>query len=355
MSTKRTGTTASTDHTEDPAYTGHPGAEGGRRLRPRSPRPRVRAAGTVALLLVPALTATACGSDSKPPAASEKRSKAAGSTIALSVSTLENPFFTALHQGAEKEAKKHSVKLEVRDAGDKAEAQSAQLDKFTDGGISSVIVNPVDAAAAGKAVKSLRTASIPVIAADRTVKGADVDALVASDNAEGGWLAGDAISDELSEKGKVVVLQGPKGASVSRERSEGFTDSLKKHPGIEVVAKKRADFDKKKGEKALRDLLQENPDVDGVFAENDEMALGAIKALGDKAGDDVKVIGFDGTPEGLKAVKSGSLTMTIAQQPEELGKMAVRNALRVVDGTKVDKQIKVPVKAVTSKNVDQYS
>lgn len=346
MSTKRTGTTASTDHTEDPAYTGHPGADGGRRLRPRSPRPRVRAAGTVALLLVPALTATACGSDSKPPAASEKRSKAAGSTIALSVSTLENPFFTALHQGAEKEAKKHSVKLEVRDAGDKAEAQSAQLDKFTDGGISSVIVNPVDAAAAGKAVKSLRTASIPVIAADRTVKGADVDALVASDNAEGGWLAGDAISDELSEKGKVVVLQGPKGASVSRERSEGFTDSLKKHPGIEVVAKKRADFDKKKGEKALRDLLQENPDVDGVFAENDEMALGAVEALESVGNTDVTVIGFDGTEDARSAVKDGSLSATIAQDPEEIGKLAVRNAVRLVEKEQIERSLRVPLRVV---------
>jgi ABC-type sugar transport system substrate-binding protein len=89
----------------------------------------------------------------------------------------------------------------------------------------------------------------------------------------------------------------------------------------------------------------------GVFAENDEMALGAIKALGSKAGKSVQVIGFDGTADGLKAVKAGTLYASVAQQPAELGRIAVRNAVKAAEGEKVAESVMVPVKVVTSENV----
>lgn len=101
----------------------------------------------------------------------------------------------------------------------------------------------------------------------------------------------------------------------------------------------------------MTNLLQAHPDVDGVFAENDEMALGAIKALGSKAGKSVQVVGFDGTPDGLKAVQDGTLYASVAQQPKELGRIAVRNALRAAEDKKVEQTVKVPVKVVTQQNV----
>lgn len=105
----------------------------------------------------------------------------------------------------------------------------------------------------------------------------------------------------------------------------------------------------------MTNLLQAHPDVQGVFAENDEMALGAVKALGSKAGKSVQVIGFDGTPDGLKAVKEGTMYASVAQQPKELGRIAVENALRAADDKEVDKTVKVPVKVVTAKNVDEFT
>ncbi len=102
-------------------------------------------------------------------------------------------------------------------------------------------------------------------------------------------------------------------------------------------------------------LLQAHPDVNGVFAENDEMGLGAVKALGSKAGKSVEVVAFDGTPDGLKAVADGSLAATVAQQPKELGRLAVRNAVRLTKGKKVDETVKVPVKVVTAKNVADFA
>lgn len=303
----------------------------------------------VAAVATLALTATACGSDSS--------SDEDGETVklGLAISTLNNPFFVQMKKGAEAEAKTQSADLSVQDAQDDASQQANQVQNFTSQNVKSIIINPVDSDAAGASVKGANNADIPVIAADRGVNKADTEATVASDNVDGGRQAAKELAEMLDGKGEILFLRGQAGTSASRERGQGFTEGLKKFPGVKVVAKQTADFDRTKGLDVTTNMLQAHPNVDGVFAENDEMALGAIKALGDKAGDDVKVVGFDGTPEGLKAVKNGSLTMTIAQQPEELGKMAVRNALRVVDGTKVDKQIKVPVKVVTSKNVDQYS
>ncbi|MEU0615725.1 substrate-binding domain-containing protein [Streptomyces albogriseolus] len=271
--------------------------------------------------------------------------------IGLSLSTLNNPFFVQIRDGAEEEAKKLGVDLTVTDAQNDASQQANQLQNFTSGSLSAVVVNPVDSDAAGPSVRGANQAGIPVIAVDRGVNEADTSALVASDNVEGGALGAKALAEKLGGKGTIVILQGQAGTSASRERGAGFAAGLKDYPGIKVVAKQPADFDRTKGLDVMTNLLQAHPDIDGVFAENDEMALGAIKALGSKAGTSVQVVGFDGTPDGLKAVRAGTLYASVAQQPSELGRIAVRNALRAVEGEKVEKMVKVPVKVVTKENV----
>ncbi|MGC9501323.1 substrate-binding domain-containing protein [Streptomyces sp. WG7] len=271
--------------------------------------------------------------------------------VGLSLSTLNNPFFVQIRDGAEEQAKKAGVDLTVTDAQNDASQQANQLQNFTSEGLSSIIVNPVDSDAAGPAVRGANKDDIPVIAVDRGVNDAKAAALVASDNVEGGELGAKALAEKLGGEGTIVILQGQAGTSASRERGAGFAAGLKEYPGIKVVAKQPADFDRTKGLDVMTNLLQAHPDIDGVFAENDEMALGAIKALGSKAGKSVQVVGFDGTPDGLKAVREGTLFASVAQQPKELGRIAVQNALRAADGEKVDTMVKVPVKVVTKENV----
>ncbi|MFJ8144744.1 substrate-binding domain-containing protein [Streptomyces sp. NPDC096094] len=271
--------------------------------------------------------------------------------VGLSLSTLNNPFFVQIRDGAEEQAKKLGVDLTVTDAQNDASQQANQLQNFTSEDLSSIIVNPVDSDAASPSVRSANKDDIPVIAVDRGVNDAKTAALVASDNVEGGELGAKALAEKLGGKGTIVILQGQAGTSASRERGAGFAAGLKDYPGIKVVAKQPADFDRTKGLDVMTNLLQAHPDIDGVFAENDEMALGAIKALGSKAGESVQVVGFDGTPDGLKAVREGTLFASVAQQPRELGRIAVENALRAADGKKVEKMVKVPVKVVTKENV----
>jgi ABC-type sugar transport system substrate-binding protein len=304
----------------------------------------VAVAATVAAL---ALTSTACNSASG--------SGGSGTKIGMSISTLNNPFFVQLKEGAEAEAKAQGVDLTVSDAQNDASQQANQLQNFTGQSMKSIIINPVDSDAAAPSVKSADKAGIPVVAADRTVNGAELATTVASDNIEGGQLAAKALAEKLGGKGKVVILQGTAGTSASRERGQGFAEGLKAYPGIKIAAKQPADFDRTKGLDVMTNLLQSNADVNGVFAENDEMALGAIKALGSKAGKSVQVVGFDGTPDGLKAIEAGTLYASVAQQPKELGKIAVQNAVKAAKGEKVEKTIKVPVKVVTSENAADFS
>ncbi|SED05236.1 monosaccharide ABC transporter substrate-binding protein, CUT2 family [Streptomyces sp. 2231.1] len=275
--------------------------------------------------------------------------------MGLSLSTLNNPFFVQIRTGAQAEAKKLGVDLTVTDAQNDASQQANQLQNFTTAGQGAIIVNPVDSDAASNSVKAADKARIPVIAVDRGVNKASVDALVASDNVAGGELAAKTLAEKLGGKGRIVVLQGQAGTSAARERAAGFAQGLKAYPGIQVVAQQPADFDRTKGLDVMSNLLQAHPDVQGVVAANDEMALGAIKALGSKAGRSVQVVGFDGTPDGLKAVQDGTLYASVAQQPTQLGRIAVDNALRAVQGKKVEPTVKVPVKVVTKDNVAGFS
>ncbi|MEV6548392.1 substrate-binding domain-containing protein [Streptomyces sp. NPDC051597] len=282
-------------------------------------------------------------------------SSGSSTRVGMSLSTLNNPFFVQMEAGARAEAKAAGIDLTVTDAQNDASQQANQIQNFTGAGVKSIIVNPVDSDAVGPSVRGANKADIPVVAADRGVNKAETATLVASDNVAGGRLAARTLADRLGGKGRIVVLQGTAGTSASRERGQGFAEGIRAYPGITVVARQPADFDRAKGLDVMTNLLQSHTGVTGVFAENDEMALGAVKALGDRAGASVAVVGFDGTPDGLKAVAAGTLYATVAQQPAELGRIAVRNAVRAAEGDTVESAVKVPVKVVTRQNAADFS
>jgi ABC-type sugar transport system substrate-binding protein len=298
---------------------------------------------------------TACGSGSSSEGSGTSGGSGAGIKIGMSVSTLNNPYFVQLRDGAEAEAKKLGVTLTVTDAQNDASQQVNQVQNFTSQSMKAIILNPVDSDAAAPAVKIAERSKIPVLAVDRGVNNAAVAQTVASDNVAGGKLAAQELAKQISEKGKVVILQGVAGTSASRDRGQGFTEGIKAYPGIQVVAQQPADFDRTKGLDVMTNLLQSNPDIAAVFAENDEMALGAIKALGAKAGKQVKVVGFDGTPDGLKAIQAGTLAASVAQQPALLGRQAVQNAVKAAGGEKLPTKVDVPVKIATKDNLSEFT
>jgi len=299
---------------------------------------------TAALILA---GTTACGRGSG--------DEASGPKVVLAISTLNNPFFVELRDGAQKAADKAGVDLYIVDAQNDSATQANQLATATAGSTKAVIVNPVDSDAASASVNALTAANIPVIGVDRTVNDAKLTSLVASDNVAGGKQAADELAAAMGEKGTVISLQGVSGTSASRDRGAGFDEGIAAYPGITVVAEQTANFDRASALDVTTNLLQAHPDVTGIFAENDEMALGAIQALGARAGAEVSVVGFDGTADGLTAISDGSLYATVAQQPAELGRLAIELAVKAIDGKDVDATVPVKVVAVTKTNVGDFS
>ncbi len=281
-------------------------------------------------------------------------SAAGGDKVSILISTLNNPFFVDLRDGAQQEAKKLGINLQVSDAQNDSTTQQNQAQNAQSQGAKAVIINPVDSDAAAPAVASLLGAKVPVVSVDRSVTGEDVNAHIASDNVAGGAQAARELAKGLGGKGKVIILQGTPGAASTRDRGKGFKDEIKKYPGIKVVAEQTANFDRAEALNVTSNLMQSNPDAVGLYAENDEMALGAVQALGSKAGKDVKIFGFDGTDDGLKAVKKGTMLGTIAQQPKVLGKKAVDAAYKLIKGQSVEKKQAIAVKTVTKENAAEF-
>ena len=211
-------------------------------------------------------------------------------------------------------------------------------------GVSVLIINPVDSAAISTSVEAANAKNIPVITVDRSADKGKVVAHIASDNVKGGEMAAQLIVDKVGKAAKVAEIEGIPGASATRERGQGFHNVADKD--LTVVAKQSADFDRTKGLNVATNILQANPDVQAIFAHNDEMALGAIQAA-KSAGKTIFIVGFDGTADADKAVKDGTLAATIAQQPDQMGKIAIDTAQKVIKGEAVEAKIPVDLKVVT--------
>lgn len=264
-------------------------------------------------------------------------------TIGLSISTLNNPFFVELRDGAQKAASAGGANLVVLDAQDRADKQASDIEDLITRKVSVIIVNPTDSDAIIPSIKAANAAKIPVITVDRGANGGNIAYHVASDNVAGGKMAGEYIKKLLGGKGNVVELEGLPGTSAARDRGAGFNAVLKANPGLKKVAVQPADFNRAKGLSVMENILQAQPNIDAVFCHNDEMALGALQAI-QASKRNIKIVGFDATPDALAAVKKGTMAATVAQQPALIGQLGVQRALNIVK-TKVvpAKTVNVPV------------
>lgn len=269
-------------------------------------------------------------------------------SIALVISTLNNPFFVTMKDSAQKEANRLGYDLVVLDSMDNPAKELANVQDLTVKGTRLMLINPTDSDAVGNAVMLANKAKIPVITLDRVANKGEVVSHVASDNRLGGKMAGDYIADKVASDAKVIQLEGITGTSASRERGEGFKQAVDAHK-LNVLASQPADFDRTKGLNVMQNLLTAYPAVQAVFAQNDEMALGALRALQTAGRTDVLVIGFDGTDDGIKAVNRGMLGATIAQRPDQIGIIGIQTADKILKGEKVDATIPVELELVIKK------
>ncbi len=265
-------------------------------------------------------------------------------TLAIVVSTLNNPFFVTMKDGAEAKAKALGYDLIVLDSQNDPSKELSNVEDLTIRGVKAILINPTDSDAVSNAIRMANRSKIPVLTLDRGASRGEVVSHIASDNVAGGEMAGKYIMEKVGEQAKVIQLEGIAGTSAARERGEGFMKAVKGSQ-MDLLASQPADFDRTKGLNVMENLLAANPDVQAVFAQNDEMALGALRAV-QASGKQVMIVGFDGTDDGIAAVNRGKLAATIAQQPDQIGALGVETAVKVLKGESVEQYIPVPLKVV---------
>ncbi|MDO4643798.1 MAG: ribose ABC transporter substrate-binding protein RbsB [Cardiobacteriaceae bacterium] len=267
-------------------------------------------------------------------------------TLALVISTLDNPFFVTLKEGAEQQAKTLDYDLIVLDSQNDPAKELANVEDVTVRGAKVLLINPTDSDAVGNAIAVANQKKLPVITLDRAANKGEVMSHIASDNRAGGEMAGNFIAEKLGKSVKIIQLEGIAGTSTARERGAGFKQAATTHY-FQILASQPADFDRSKGLNVMENLLTAQPDVQAVFAQNDEMALGALRAIQAAGKKDIMLVGFDGTDDGVKAVKSGKMAATIAQQPEKIGATGIEVADKILKGEKVDTTIPVTLKIIS--------
>ncbi|MCK8046076.1 ribose ABC transporter substrate-binding protein RbsB [Shewanella sp. 1CM18E] len=272
-------------------------------------------------------------------------SASAQDAIAIVLSTMNNPFFVTMKDGAEAKAKELGYKLIALDSQNDPSKELANVEDLTMRGVKAILINPTDALAVTNAIRTANRANIPVLTLDRTAEHGDIVSHIASDNIAGGELAGEFIAKTLGANAKVIQLEGIAGTSAARERGTGFINAVNAE-NLEMLSSQPADFDRSKGLNVMENMLSANGDVQAVFAQNDEMALGALRAI-EASGKQVMVVGFDGTDEGIAAVRRKQLAATIAQQPELLGATGIVIADKILKGQVVEKSIPVALKIIT--------
>lgn len=271
--------------------------------------------------------------------------QAADKTMALVVSTLNNPFFVTLKEGAEAKAKELGYEIIVLDSQNDPAKELANVEDLTIRNVDVILINPTDSTAVSNAIRLANGSEIPVLTLDRGAERGDVVSHIASDNIAGGKMAGDFIAEKAGEGAKVIQLEGIAGTSAARERGEGFAQAVEAN-GFELLASQPADFDRTKGLNVTENLLASNGDAQAIFAQNDEMALGAIRAV-QASGKEIMIVGFDGTEDGQAAVQRGLLAATIAQQPGLIGATGVETADKVLKGETVETFIPVELQVIS--------
>jgi len=261
---------------------------------------------------------------------------------------MTNPFFRELGDAMKDEAAKHQMEV-ILTAGEFDPArQHHQVSDFITRRVDAIVLSPCDSKSIGAAIAEANKAGIPVFTVDiaALASGAKVVSHVATDNLGGGRMAATAMIEALGGRGKVAILDHPEVESVIL-RVKGFEAELagqkKEGEGIEVVAKLPGGGAKEKSFKATEDVMQAHPDLNGIFASNDPAALGAVAAL-EKAGKlgQVKIVGFDGMPEGKQAIKAGKIYADPIQFPDRLGRESVQGIVKYLAGDDVPPTVLIP-------------
>jgi ribose transport system substrate-binding protein len=278
--------------------------------------------------------------------------------MAIVVSTLNNPWFVFLAERAQAKAKELGYESKVFDSQNNTSLETDHFENAMASGYDAILFNPTDADGSIVNVKNATAAGVPVFCMDREVNSNNAaTSQILSDSYSGCVAIARYFVETLNKKGKYVEILGMVGDNNTWNRSKGFHSVVDHYPGLKMVAQQSADFDRNKAMEVLESILQAQPDIDAVFCGNDAMAMGAYQALvaAGKA-DKVRVFGFDGAEDVVKAIKDGKIMATGMQFPDVMAETAARFADQYFKGKRdFPKKMPVAVELVVKDNIENYA
>lgn len=279
--------------------------------------------------------------------------------LAQSMPTLNNPWYVLFANGSKDMADALGAGLnQVTDPESNAWDPGAQIGKIENliaMSPDAISIDPTSTDGINTAVDEAMGMGIPVIMSGTRVS-TDVTGSIVADNKQGGKLCGEYLAEKLGGKGKIVMILGTPGRDVIQNREGGFRDAIKEYPDIEIVAEQVANLERAEAVSVMETILQAHPDIDAVWAANDEMALGAVEALrSQNLVGKVIVGGFDATPDGVEAIDKGEMHFTANQIPYEIGARAIASAYLVATGKDLpSKDVELEMTLVNTENVKEY-
>ncbi|CAG5007149.1 D-threitol-binding protein [Dyadobacter sp. CECT 9275] len=294
-----------------------------------------------------------CGQSGK----DETKDQGTGKKIVIGATMLsmQNEFIVNVTDEMEAKASSLGVELIVVDAERSALKQVEQVESFIAQGVNAIIMNPCEVEASSPAVKLAIDAKIPIINVNSETAAAPT-AFVGSDDEESARIAMKYIAEKLGGKGNVLMMHGYMGQAAQIKRDKGAKEILKANPGIKLLAEQTAEWDRAKAMSLTENWIQSfGGQVNAIFAQNDEMGMGAVKAL-EAAGlkNKVIVVSIDAIPDALQGVKKGILDATVFQNAAEQGGKAVEIAVKLAKGEAAEKQVIIPFQLVTKDNVAKF-
>ena len=298
-----------------------------------------------------------CGGPAAEKTTEKAEAKPAEKQIVIGATMLNvaNEFVSSIKSAMEEKAKEMNVKIIINDGERSAEKQVQQIESFIAQKVDAIILNPCEVEASSPAVDKAIAAGIPIINVNSETKSTPT-AFVGSNDEEAAQIAMNYIIKKTGGKGNMLMMHGYMGQAAQIKRAKGAMDILSKTPDIKLLAEQTAEWDRAKAMALMENWIQTYGDkINAVFCHNDEMGMGALKALqAAKIKDKVVLVSVDAIADALQAVKDGTLDATVFQDARGQGAGAVETAVKLVKKEKVDAQVMIPFKLVTIENVDQF-
>lgn len=281
--------------------------------------------------------------------------------IGVSMSQFDDTWLTYLRESMDKKAKSYpeGVQLQFEDARSDVVKQLSQVESFISQKVDAIVVNPVDTAATKKITEAAVKAGIPLVYVNRRPDDLKLPkgvVTVASNDLEAGEMQMQYLADKMGGKGDIVILLGDLANNSTTNRTKGVKEVLAKYPNIKIEQEQTGTWLRDKGMTLVNDWLTQGRKFDAVVANNDEMAIGAAMAL-QQAGVDkgsVLIAGVDGTPDGLNAIKKGSLAVSVFQDAKGQADGSIDTAVKMAKNEPVEQAVWVPYRLITPQNVDTF-